>query len=161
MTTLGDVFGKLSGVKLISILKWYGRIVFWTFFVCAALALLTGVVMLVYALVVSLPWWFTVGLLFLGSAWVALKIADPDALKSDFDRHMDALDREILMRGAAQERVVSTKPVNTWEQVREVVNMMKEDQACNVVLDGHSYHFENKQAALDFLDGKSTAQPFL
>lgn len=158
--TLGDIFAKLSGVPLLSIVKWYGRIIMWTFFGAVVLGVLTGIVLLIVAVVVNVPWYFTAGIVLFLSAWAALKYADPEFFKSDFDKSMDRLNQEILM-AQDKKKAVNTTPVDNWAQVREVVSMMTEDQACNIAMYGKSYHFETRQEALDFLDGNSTAEPFL
>lgn len=155
MTTLGDIFGKLSGVRLLSILKWYGRVVMWVAFAGVVLVLMTAFVWLVILVVASLPWWATVGLLVLASAWAALKIADPDALRSDFDRKLDKMNRDILM-GNGEQKTVLRKSVSNWQEIRDVVEMMREEDCCNIHFDGEEFHFENRQAALDFLDGKTS-----
>jgi hypothetical protein len=169
MTTLGDVFSKLSGVRLMSILKWYGRIVMWTAFSAIVLFVLTGLVFLVIAIVSSIPWWFTVGLLVLASAWVALKIADPDALRSDFERDMDKMNRDILMGNGLQKTVQAgeaeaehnspynfhtANKIRNWGQIRELVAALDADTGCTIELDGKPFAFPNRQAALDFLDSQ-------
>lgn len=153
MTTLGDVFGKLSGVRLLSILKWYGRIVMWGFIALGVGMIITGVTCLLFWFVASVPWYFTVGLLVLGSGWLALKIADPDALRSDFDRKLDKMNRDILM-GNGEQKTVLRKSVNNWQEIRNVVEMMREEDCCNIHFDGEEFRFETRQEALDFLDGK-------
>ena len=158
-----------------SILKWYGRIVMWTAFAAVVLALMTAVTWIVVLVIASIPWWATVGLLVLASAWVALKIADPDALKSDFDKRMEEYDRQLFHKkavaagkaeaergpearshynfgtGEFEITPIVTKTGNV-QAIREVVQMMTPNQTCHIAWDGENYSFETKAAALTFLD---------
>ena len=167
MTTLGDVFSKLSGVRLLSILKWYGRIVMWTAFAAVVLALMTAVTWIVVLVIASIPWWVTVGFLVLVSAWAALKIADPDFMKDDFDRHMDDLDRQLLHKkavaaGKAEAERESPynfnmpKEIRNWDQIRELVASLDADTGCAIEVNGKPFVFPNRQEALDFLNGKKS-----
>lgn len=156
MTTLGDVFGKLSGVRLLSILKWYGRIVIWGFLVVGCAAVVTGFAILVGMLVTALPWWFTVGLLVLGSGWLALKIADPDAFKSDFDRELDELKNGNLYASKKYRDIVAKEStvMDNWEEIRSLVACLDENAGLSITLKDEKFDFETRQEALDFLNGK-------
>lgn len=158
MTTLGDVFGKLSGVRLLSILKWYGRIVVWTALAAMALFILTGLVLLVIEIVTSIPWWVTVGFLVLVSAWVALKIADPDCFKSDLDREIDGLENGNFYASKKYRDIVAKESavIDNWEEIRSLVACLDENAGLSITLKDEKFDFETRQEALDFLNGKKS-----
>lgn len=155
--TLGDIFGKLSGIPLMSILKWYGRVVFFTLIAGAMILAVFGVVILAWAIVVTVPWPLLFGIIVGISGFIAMKIADPDFFKDDRDRELDALKAGDLSVSNARRKVVSdAKIFNNWQQIREVVEMMTDSQGCKIVWDDEERYFSTRQEALDFLDGKKS-----
>lgn len=75
--TLGDIFEKLSSVSLMSILKWYGRIVIWGASAIIFLFLILGLGWLLLAIISSIPWWATLAIVLILSAWIASSVAEP------------------------------------------------------------------------------------
>jgi len=89
---LGDIFGKLGNLELVSLLRWYGLCVLGVFAVVLALSTLYIVYGMVMLISTALPWygWVIVGIV--ASGFLAVHFTEPDR---GFDEDMRILHAQL------------------------------------------------------------------
>lgn len=150
--TLGSIFSKLSGITLRSIAKGYGIAVLCL--VCGFIITFVGWfgLLLLWKIVTALGFWGTLGMVALIAGIVSIQYFKSEIFP-DSDLWEERYMREV--NGTVRkESAPVAKVVNNWQEIRDVVAMMSETQACHIVFEGEEYNFDTRQEALDFLDGK-------
>ena len=153
--TLGFVFSKLSGITLRSIAKLYGILVFCVVGTAVVMFVGTGVVMILWGIINGLGFWGTLGMVALIAGIVSIQYFKSEIFP-DSDPWEERYMREVSGT-VRKESAPVAKVVNNWQEIRDIVAMMSETQACHIVFDGEEYNFDTRQEALDFLDGKAGA----
>ena len=153
--TLGDIFGKLSNVSLMSILKWYGRIVIWGAFGLVCLFLILGLGWLLVSIISSIPWWGTLVIVLILSACIAYNIAEPKQDPLDdgdvSERHL----RHTILHGTEYNAApynFKTPDVSEWNEIRHKILEMGDVDTITIFYKGEPFEFKNRSDALSFVD---------
>ena len=156
---LGDVFGKLAGVELRTLLKWYG----WAVIGCIVLVV-AGVFSWLAAVVLwsalsALPWWGIVAIMVIVSGFLALnatmeKDDDYGFFHSSAHNLYGAMHEEPK---AQVEKINSKVPVDYVPHlVRQCLDALPPDVGCTITMDQEDYFFDNKEEALAFYNANCT-----
>lgn len=152
--TLGDIFGKLSNVSLMSILKWYGRIVIWGAFSLVCLLLILGLGWLLLAIISSIPWWATLAIVLILSAWIASSIAEPKQDPWDEDDVRERHLRHTILHGTEHNAApynFRTPDVSEWDEIRQKILEMGDVDTITIFYKGEPFEFKNRSDALSFV----------
>lgn len=151
--TLGDIFEKLSVIKLRSIAKWYGIVVMSVVLLVIFIFFASIVGSIVIQIVTALGFWGTLIVVGVALAGFCVNYFRDEIFPDEDDvweRHM----RHTMLHGTeykAETYNFRTPDVSEWDEIRQKILEMGDVDTITIFYKGEPFEFKNRSDALSFV----------